>query len=321
VKRANMIAALTLLAASLVSGLASAAPRGDKGCLATFKNGQRLEAEAHLRDAQEQYQTCAKSSCGAFIKQQCSLRYSQLENDIPSVVPVAMDAGGNPLAEVKVTVDGLPLATRIDGRSLQIDPGLHEFSFQTAGGARATQRALIMQGQRNRPITVELNGAIVEPTTRPPRQELRRAAMIDSRPAVETAAGVTVDRDPLDSEDPAPSRPARRTRVAPWILGGAGLAAVGGYALLTFWGRKDNQLLGECTPQCPQASVDRVKHLYLAANISLGVGAAALAGATYLFVRSRSRSSGEEVAIKPASYAVDVQPVPSGAVASLRGAF
>jgi hypothetical protein len=233
------------------------------------------------------------------------------------VVPVALDESGNPVADVRVSVDGQPLAAKIDGRSLQVDPGLHEFSFQTAGGALSTQKILIMQGQRNRPISVELSGSTAKATT-PSVLPLQRAALVDSRPALENTAGVTVDADPLDKDDPD-VRPARRTRVAPWILGGVGLAGVGGYALLTFWGRKDNQLLGDCTPQCPQGGVDRVKKLYLLANVSLGVGAAALVGATYLFIRSRSAS--HEVAVKPPSYAVDVQPVPAGAVASLRGAF
>jgi hypothetical protein len=306
-----------LLAAILSPSAARAAAKGEKACLTTFKNGQRLEEQGRLRDAQLQYQSCVQASCGAFIKQQCSLRYSQLENDIPSVVPVALDESGNPVADVKVSVDGQPLAAKIDGRSLQVDPGLHEFSFQTPRGALSTQKILIMQGQRNRPISVELSGSTAKATT-PSTTPLQRAVLVDSRPAVENTAGVTVDPDPLDNDDPD-VRPARRTRVAPWILGGVGLAGVGGYALLTFWGRKDNQLLGDCTPACPQSGLDRVKRLYLLANISLGVGAAALVGATYLFIRSRSAS--HEVAAKPASYAVDVQPVPSGAVASLRGAF
>lgn len=313
----KVIVLACLLAGVLFPTAVRAAAKGEKGCVATFKNGQKLEEEGRLRDAQLQYQACVKSSCGAFMKQQCSLRYSQLENDIPSVVPVALDEGGNPVADVKVSVDGQPLASKIDGRSLQVDPGLHEFSFQTAAGALSIQKILIMQGQRNRPISVELSGSTAKATT-PSTLPLQRAALVDSRPAVENTAGVTVDADPLDNDDPD-VRPGRRTGVAPWILGGVGLAGVGGYALLTFWGRKDNQLLGDCTPQCPQSGVDRVKKLYLLANISLGVGAAALVGATYLFIRSRSAR--QEVAARRPSYAVDLQPVPSGAVASLRGAF
>jgi hypothetical protein len=307
----------SLLAGLLLPSAARAASKGEKACLTTFKDGQQLESHGRLRDAQQQYQSCANSSCGAFIKQQCSLRYSQLENDIPSVVAVALDESGNPVADVQVSVDGQPLASKIDGRSLQVDPGLHEFSFRTLGGALSTQKILIMQGQRNRPISVELRGSTAKATT-PAARPLQRAALVDSRPALENVAGITVDPDPLDHDDPE-ARPVRRTRAAPWILGGVGLAGVGGYALLTFWGRKDNQLLGDCSPQCPQGGLDRVKKLYLLANISLGVGAAALAGATYLFIRSRSAS--HEVAAKRTTYALDVQPVPSGAVAGLRGAF
>jgi hypothetical protein len=313
----GILLAVTL---SLAAAPALGASKSEKVCLATFKGGQDLEGQGHLRQAQQQYQTCAKATCGTFIKQQCSLRYTQLENDIPSVVPVALDEGGNPISEVKVSMDGEPLASKIDGRSLLVDPGLHEFSFQTAGGALSTQKILIMQGQRNRPITVEI--AVSVGKASPSGSPLQRASLVNDRPAIESTAGVTVDADPMDHDDPGTPALRHRYGVAPWVAGGVGLAGVGGYALLTFWGRKDNDLLGNCTPQCPQASVDRVKKLYLMANISLGVGAVALAGATYLFIRNRATSS--EVATrnkKHPAYAVDVQPLPSGAVASLRGAF
>jgi hypothetical protein len=114
-----------------------------------------------------------------------------------------------------------------------------------------------------------------------------------------------------------PSGPSNN--LGPYLLGGVGAAGIAGYALLTYWGRKDNDKLAECSPGCMPASVDHIKKLYMFANVSLGVGAAALVGAgTWLYLKSRSS---QEVAARPASVALDVQPLPRGALATVRGAF
>jgi hypothetical protein len=103
------------------------------------------------------------------------------------------------------------------------------------------------------------------------------------------------------------------------VLGGLGLAGLGGYALLTYWGRKDNADLDLCSPTCPWSDVQHIQKLYIAADISAGVGVLALAASTWLFVRSGSSSN--EVAAKPRSYVLDVKPTSSGAFATVSGAF
>jgi hypothetical protein len=84
--------------------------------------------------------TCAKATCGGLLKQQCTNLYMQLESDIPSVVPLVTDDAGAPRVDVQVTMDGEVLTSRLDGRSLRVDPGLHEFSFSadTASSRRRT---------------------------------------------------------------------------------------------------------------------------------------------------------------------------------------
>ena len=67
---------------------------------------------------------------------------------------------------------------------------------------------------------------------------------------------------------------------------GSGLAAIAGYGVLTVWGRGDNDQLAKCTPNCPQASVDHIHNLYLAADISLGVGVAAVLTGGWLWWRN-----------------------------------
>jgi len=65
--------------------------------------------------------------------------------------------------------------------------------------------------------------------------------------------------------------------------------------------------------------VDHIRKLYLAADISLGVGIAALGAATTWLVIGATGSK-EEHAKKP-RYVVDVRPTPAGAFASVSGSF
>jgi len=96
------------------------------------------------------------------------------------------------------------------------------------------------------------------------------------------------------------------------------LAGLGAYGAFTYWGRKDNQLLGNCSPNCSPDSVDHIRKLYLGADIAGGIGAAALATSLIWFIAS---PSSKEKAPSQASYRFDVQPSPSGGYASVSGSF
>ena len=109
-------------------------------------------------------------------------------------------------------------------------------------------------------------------------------------------------------------------RVAPYLTAAIGLAGLGGAAALTYWGRRDNLILqDQCSPNCSDASVNHVKRLYLAANISAGVGAAALATWAYLvFIADDPK---EKAAARAPTVGFGVQPLQSGGFAALSGSF
>jgi hypothetical protein len=152
----------------------------------------------------------------------------------------------------------------------------------------------------------------------------------DDAPAAEPEAdlnfGIAAKKaPPARAEEVAPAAPvataektASATRGPPalsFVLGGVGAAALGAGALATYWGNKDNTALGQCAPWCQPSTVKHIKQLYVGADISFGVGAAALAACFWLF--ARSPFSGDEH-----GYHVDVAATPSGgAVATLSGRF
>lgn len=313
----------------------------DQACFAAFRGAEMQIQAGQLRAAKERFLACSQAVCAKFLQQQCAQRYSQLEPEIPSVIPLFNDADGEPRADVKVSVDGEPLASRIDGRAFPVDPGYHTFTFSADGGLVARQNLTILQGQRNRAIEVSLKSG---GATTPQLAGLKSGDGAVRRPAPRSVAseGVAAERvetgrkarplatrtQPRPEEPPAlietpsapppdaPQAPAR-SRVLTYTVGGVGVAGLAAGGLLTYWGRVDNDRLAQCSPTCPSGAVDHVRHLYLGANIAFGVGVAALAAATWIYFRDGSHHPQSSAS----GTRMDVRASASGAVAGLRGTF
>jgi hypothetical protein len=276
-------------------------------CAASFQKAQALEQGGHLREAVKELEACAaRPACGS-IQQKCKQWQTKLELDVPSIVPLAKDETGAPVVEVTVAVDGEPLTDKLDGHGVKVDPGMREFTFKTDKGVVATQKIMIVQGQRNRQITVSIpKGALLD--------------QLDTERAVARTEAAVPQAPPAD--DPPPrSTASKRSNLGPYLLGGLGLVGLTGYGLFTYWGKKDDDLLkAGCSPNCDQRSVDHVDKMYLIGKVSLGVGVAAL-GAAATWVIVRSFSSDKEVASRGSGYALDVQPTRAGALATVSGSF
>ena len=259
----------------------------NKICVDSFNTAKERRESGHLIEAREFLSKCARPSCSDFLRQECTTLYTQLEVDVPTVVPVVNDDTGAPHALAEVRMDGELLTSKIDGHALQVDPGKHEFSFATEAGVFATLKAMIVQGQRNRPITALLHsknkaGGSTDQTAVAAATASKAEAPVANSVAEETGAeGAALAA--VDSEEVASSAAVRRptTLVArsegetPWLaytLGGVGALSLGSAGLFTLWGRKDNStLMTSCSPYCNTASVHHIRNLYLAADISIGV--------------------------------------------------
>jgi hypothetical protein len=314
-----------------------------RACENAYKSALQLEQSAHLRQAKDLLLSCSKIVCGSVLRQRCVARYGQLDSDIPSVVPLVTTETGEPRVDVQVTIDGEPLTPHLDGRSLPVDPGLHEFSFTADGAVISTQKIMIVQGQRNRPITVSLRpadkhaartalgpalpagGADAKTALDKPAADRAAAVEKPEREALLPEKGApdkTADNPPDSSAAETPPAEPRSSGpgALPYVIGVTGLAGVGGYGLLVSWGRKDNAELAQCAPNCSPGSIEHIRKLYLAADISLGVGIAAVGSAATGLIVGGSSSPKDEGARHPA-YVVVVRPTPSGAFASVSGSF
>jgi hypothetical protein len=123
-------------------------------CSATFQRAVALEGQTKLIEARKMISTCVRSRCSTAIKRKCLVRYTELRKNIPSVIPEVRNGQGSLVRDVEVTMDGQMLTPLTDGRALQINPGVHEFSFADEQGVIEKKSIEIAPGQQNRRIVV-----------------------------------------------------------------------------------------------------------------------------------------------------------------------
>ncbi len=311
-------------ASAAPKGKPKAAASGGGGgsfCASAWREGASLTRQGKLRQAMEWMLKCAQATCKPVIRKECTARVTAIEADIPTIVPSVVDASGKAMSEVQVEMDGELLASHIDGRGIPVDPGDHMFTFKTDKGAIGTTKANIPQGQRNVTVTLNVSGAAAPAGA--------SAAVAAAAPADSAGAGAPAESGGGAEAAVATSSEEPRARTetksggpgfGTYSMAVLGLAGLGGYGLLTYWGNKDNKLLEACTPDCKPSSVNHIRQLYTAGKISAAVGIAALAGATILFLTSGSSNS-HEVASSGSSYQFGVAPTASGGMAAFSGSF
>jgi hypothetical protein len=297
-----------------------------RSCANSYERGQELRQSSKLRRAREVLIGCARAACGEFVQKECSKWITQIDAETPSMVLLAKDEGGVAVLDVEVTMDGELLTSRLDGRAVSVDPGMHDFAFKAGSGATVERRVAISLGERNRIVSVDLPAAGTRSAAAPSALAKTEAKETKAAPAPRSEPAPSASRLQLKTTPPedAPPSPAPTQSSGgsawPYVVGGVGALGVGGYALLYSMAKSENNaLMDQCWPTCSEGRLDRVRNLYLAADVSLGVGVAALGTATYLFFQSSSGR--EKPAAQTASYVVDVAPSKAGVYASVSGVF
>jgi hypothetical protein len=260
-------------------------------CIAASEAGQDQKLRGSLRGAREQLLICARDVCPAIVRQDCTQWLTEIIAALPSVVVGAHDWTGHDLVDVTVSVDGVVVTNKLDGKPIAVDPGVHTFHYEsTTGAAPVEEHMVIRQGERNRPLTVAFSappGAIV-------------------------VAPVEV---------PAPA-PRGRSPLA-YILGGVGLAAIGTGAIFGVVANSDASTAREaapagCAPNCPSSRVDPIKTKYVLADVFFGAGIVSLGVATYFFFAHRGDAPADA---KHASIRFDVVSTPQGGAVGIVGRF
>lgn len=255
------------LALALSLGLVAPMARAETTheCVEAAHEGQRLRDGGKLSSARDAFLTCSVPACPSVVRESCERWLGEIEPRLPTIVVGARDDAGNDLYEVGVSIDGRELATRLDGRSIAVDPGPHELVFQAHGFAPVRQFIVAREGEKVRHV-VALFGASPPATREPPRRR-----------------------------DPAPLV----------IAGAAGALGLSGFAVFGLWGSRDRDQLAEtCAPTqtCRSADVRAARTKLIVADASLLVGIAGAGVFTALMLIplfEKPRTSPVSVSIAP----------------------
>jgi hypothetical protein len=241
-------------------------------CLAASDGSIALRNEHKLRAARAQLLVCAAASCPADIRVECSRHVDEVNAAIPTIVFEAKDTFGNDISAVKVMMDGQPLAERLEGTAISLDPGEHSFTFQAFGQPTIQKQFVILEGQKDRREMVTFGAGA---------------------PAAASAALAAADGSP---SAPERGKESAAQRISGLVVAGIGVAGLGIGALFGFQAMSKRD---DATRVCPNlcASQEGVnlwhdaKTAGTVSTVAFVIGGLALAGGAALWFTAPRPSS------------------------------
>lgn len=251
-------------------------------CLQAYESSQLHRRRLELQAARQDLRTCASEACPAIARTDCVQWLAEVDAAVPSVVFEATLPGG-PVFDVTVKVDGIVRSTQLDGRPVEVDPGVHTFTFERAGNPTQEQRIIIRAAEKNRMVTADW------------------AARASS------ASGPAA---PVPMERPVPA--------LVYVVAAVGVAGLADFAVAGGLGLAKKQALQstQCAPFCSSSDVGGIKTLYAVADVGLAVGVVALVTSGILFLVRPERPVRSAL---PTSLLL--APTQSGGVVGWRGVF
>jgi hypothetical protein len=264
-KRPHLILS-SLVVAAFVTGRAhsqdvTAAAKDE--CFRAVDDGQKLRTARKLVAARDKFIECARPVCPALIRKDCAEWLSEAQATMPSVVFGATDASGKDILNARVLVDGVLLTDKLDGSSVFVDPGPHDYRFEWPGHGSVAQPIVIREGEKSRLISVKF-------------------------PPEEATAGLSSQK--------------RSIPAGVFVFGGLAIAGFAGFTGFYLSSDSDvSHLRSTCAPTCPSSDVDSVRTRLTVSYVSLGVGIASAGFATTWFFFSRgSKKESAALSVVPA---------------------
>jgi hypothetical protein len=216
-----------------------------EACIDHHAGAQELRMAGKLLESRQEMRACAAEACPALLQRDCVSWLERIEAQIPSIT-FRVSVDGQSRTDGEVSIDGVPHPELTSGKAVELDPGKHRLRVVLPGVAPFEEELVWTEGERYRMVEVTL-----------------------SSPARHVSK--------VETHRPVP--------LASYLLGGvAAAAAINGgiWAASSLSLRHD--LEDTCAPRCPERRVDQLRRRALITDLSWGVSAAALIGATTVFV-------------------------------------
>jgi hypothetical protein len=218
-------------------------------CAEAYEQSQRARNAGRLREAQQHAVQCGQDACSPILRGDCVSWARELAASIPSVVVEVRHADGSAPDALEASIDGQPVPRGELGRAIALDPGAHVFDFRD-GAARVQVTLMVVEGAQRQSVRARFPG----------QKPLPVASVMSRR---------------------------QRARVALMAVGAAGVAGFAGLAGAGY--ARERELEADCAPRCGRVRAAPIERLYLAADVSLGVGAVAAALALWAWLGDPAR--------------------------------
>jgi hypothetical protein len=162
--RRSLVFVVTLIALGASS---SARAQDAATCGSAFDQSQVRRDEGKLLEARRLLRICGGPTCSATQQKLCSGWLTDVEARMPSFVLAAKSSAGVDLVNVKVQMDGTQVATSLDGRAIDADPGQHSFVFQQPDGTQAQTTAVADERGKGKLVSVTFGAQAVPPVPAP----------------------------------------------------------------------------------------------------------------------------------------------------------
>lgn len=246
---------------------ASAQNAEQDACDAAFTASDVAVKGHKLVSARDQLRVCGRSICGSRMSDDCSKQLAALESRIPAIVLRAENAGQP--TDASVLVDGKQLVAHIDGRSVDLDPGAHTFTFVLADGRKKDVTVTVSESDKGQKVT-----AIFDPPPSPPPP-------------------MVGDSDPPKPESSIAPNGSNGSllRTTGFVIGGAGIVGLGVGAIfgLRASGKK-NDADCDAANECDATSLADARSAATVSTIGFVAGGVLLAGGLALVIFAPSSS-------------------------------
>jgi hypothetical protein len=292
----RLVAALVLASAS---ALAPAAWADDNAvCSDAYAVAQSRPNDRRMAFVRTQMRLCARPECAGLLGGQmvkdCTAWLAAAEATMPTVILSARDPAGNDVTDVTVTVDGVVVATKLDGTAVAVEPGSHTFKFTSAAGATGMQNEVILDGTKNNLLRVILSPP-EQPVPAPVPVVVPPPAPVPAAPPAAAPVAPPPPATPPPGPPPAAAPPGALSywtgqRILGASITGGGLIAVGigGIVALMAKSQFDNAV-GEIGQQRVNDSSSAASQGNVA-SVVMGVGAAVAVGGAVVWLLAPSNT-------------------------------